>query len=217
MNGNPPKYISNKFLFKDRSININRIEDLDSLVDQVSDDEFNFDERLPYWAELWPSSIGLSRFILGNGEIFQNKTILELGCGLGLTSICLSLQNPLSLLLTDYEQEALNITAHNFRLNNLNPPKMQLLDWRKPDLIQQFDRIVASDIVYEERFFNPVINVFRRFLSYGGLIVLAEPNRSVARGFFKQLRESGYKLSRASQPVDQDGKTIEVSVYKIMR
>ena len=217
MNGNPPKYISNKFLFKDRSININRIKDLDSLVDQVSDDEFNFDERLPYWAELWPSSIGLSRFIFSNEEIFQNKTILELGCGLGLTSICLSLQNPLSLLLTDYEQEALNITAHNFRLNNLNPPKMQLLDWRKPDLNQQFDRIVASDIVYEERFFNPVINVFRRFLAYGGLIVLAEPNRSVARGFFKQLRESGYKLSRTSQPVDQDGKTIEVSVYKIMR
>ena len=43
--------IIESFNFKDNLLKIRRIKNLDNLVDKVTDDQFNEDERLPYWAE----------------------------------------------------------------------------------------------------------------------------------------------------------------------
>jgi len=166
---------------------ISRIKNLDALVDQVSDDRFNEDERLPYWAELWPSARALSGYILENPALFKNKEILELGCGLGLTTLALASAHPAYLLATDYEQDALDHASANFENNNMASPDFALLDWRNPNLKQTFDVILASDVAYEERFFQPLISLFGEYLKPGGVIILAEPNRRIARGFFGKL------------------------------
>jgi len=72
---------------------------------------------MPYWAELWPSAIGLARYIKRNPQLLQGKTVLELGCGLGLTSMAIAACEPGQLLVTDYEQDALDLTRKNFELN----------------------------------------------------------------------------------------------------
>ena len=167
---------------------LDRVKNLDDLVDQVSDDEFNQDERLPYWAELWPSAIALSEYILINRPFFAGKSIIELGCGIGLTTMALIKTSPQQLIATDYEEQALENTRKNFSLNKIKElPQMQLLDWREPDIDQKFDVIIASDIAYEERFFQPFINLFQLILKKDGSIILAEPNRSIARSFFGKL------------------------------
>jgi predicted nicotinamide N-methyase len=201
--------------FGDGRIIIERVRNLDNLIDQVSDDQFNVDERLPYWAELWPSAIALSRFVANNSDLVKSKTTLELGCGLGLTSISISLQNPSYLLLTDYEQGALDMTMHNFKLNRLPLPDLKQLDWRSPDLDRQFQRIIASDIIYEERFFHPLIEIFQSHLRDDGKIIIAEPNRSVSREFFEMLRNHGYIYSVTNKSVMQNNQNIIVSIYII--
>src|SRR5688572_29673441 len=40
---------------------ITKIKDLDAMLDDADPITFAEDERLPYWAELWPSAIGLAR------------------------------------------------------------------------------------------------------------------------------------------------------------
>src|SRR2546423_1670828 len=53
--------------------------------DLISEEDFDRDERLPYWADLWPSSITLAR----NLRRFtgpEGGRLLELGCGSGLLS-----------------------------------------------------------------------------------------------------------------------------------
>ena len=42
------------------------------------------DEPFPYWTRLWPSSIALSEFITDNRDYVRNKSVLEIGGGLGL-------------------------------------------------------------------------------------------------------------------------------------
>jgi predicted nicotinamide N-methyase len=211
------KLVKDTFYFGGQSLTIERVSNLDDLVDNVSNDEFNHDERLPYWAELWPSAIGLSRFLIRQPELLANKSVMELGCGLGLTSLISALHHPSRHLLTDYEPGALMLSRRNFERNNLPVPAMQIMDWRDPEPDAMFERIVASDVIYEERFFEPLINMFRIFLEPGGLIILAEPNRSIAGRFFRMLKDNGFQSQVTDEIVSQNGVSIRVSIHLIMK
>ncbi|MEJ2546067.1 MAG: hypothetical protein P8Y99_18545 [Calditrichaceae bacterium] len=175
-----------QFDYKDTHLTVNKVENLDDLVNQITDDEFNKDERMPYWAELWPSAIGLSRYI-------KNNTT--------------------SLLCTDYENNALILARKNFQKNNIRLPHLKWLDWRNPKLNKKYDIIVASDVLYEERFFQPLQEVFHNYVEEDGQILIAEPNREIAVPFFEMLKNKGYEYTNDFEKVDQGGKTIIVSVY----
>jgi len=209
--------ILDTYIYGDKEILLYRINNLDELIDQVSDDEFNIDERLPYWGELWPSAIALSRFIFDNANLIVDKSILELGCGLGLTSIAAIIQRPKQLICTDYEEPALELTKKNIKLNKLEVPVLRLLDWRNPDLDNKFEIILASDILYEKRFFQPLIDLIGKYLVTDGTLILAEPNRSIARDFFDMLRNHKYDYKIHFKEVGQNDKNILVSVYLIRK
>ena len=59
-----------------------------SVWNAMLDDPQNFeDERLPYWTELWPSSIALCRWLEERRAEIAGRPCLDLGCGLGLTAM----------------------------------------------------------------------------------------------------------------------------------
>lgn len=209
--------IEEAYQFGKDNYRLKRVKDLDKLVDAVDEDLFNQDERLPYWAELWPAAIGFSRFIAGQKELVQNKSVLELGCGLGLTSMVLTRQAPAYFVASDYEQDALDFAAKNFKLNRLPLPEFRLLDWRDPILNGVFDCIVASDILYERRFFGPLLNLVHIYLKDRGRIIIAEPNRPVAQEFFERLRVDKYVTQMHLEKVMQNGKEIQVSIHQIRK
>ncbi len=212
------KLYQDKISIAGQSFVLERIKNLDDLVDEISDALFNEDERLPYWAELWPSAHALTEFIVESPALFKDKDILELGCGMGLTTLALARGNPQKLLATDYEQPALDATRRNFNLNgSAQNISLQLLDWRSPNLNQKYEMIVASDVVYEERFFQPLIDLFQNFLAEKGTIILAEPNRSTARTFFGKLALAGFQFKNSDKFVNQNGKKIKVTIYTITK
>ncbi len=74
------------FHFDQEPLRLLRVRDLDALVSRVSDQDFAEDERLPYWAELWPSAIaqpfleklersGWNRTSQSDGVIQNGKTL----------------------------------------------------------------------------------------------------------------------------------------------
>ena len=63
----PPELgaLDDRFVIRTREVDIGgrmwRLELPHSAEDLISEDDFGRDERLPYWADLWPSAIVLAR------------------------------------------------------------------------------------------------------------------------------------------------------------
>lgn len=186
---------------------------MDALIDEITEDEFNTDERLPYWANIWPSSIALSLYIVKHLKL-KGKSLLELGCGLGLTSI-VAASHGCSVISSDYETDALEFVKRNAHLNQLSNCSTYLLDWRKPDLTGSFDLIVAADILYEERFLEPVLNMLVQYLNANGKAIIAEPNRRIAQPFFQQLEKQGYAYQKFIQTAKYKDIEHDISIYEI--
>jgi predicted nicotinamide N-methyase len=179
----------------DKSFMIRRVKNIDVLIDAISEEEFRVGERLPYWADIWPSSIALSEYVLENQDDFAGKKILELGCGLGLTGIVASAIGG-EVIFTDNDSHALYFTEENFRRNFKRKASVQLFDWRNPGHSQSFDIILAADIIYEKRWLEPVLNVLDKKLAETGIAYIANPDRTVGRAVNEMIE--GKKWRRQS-------------------
>ena len=189
------------YKFGYHNIKLEQINDIDKLVDSISNDEFNQDERLPYWAEVWPSAVA-----------FSNNSILELGCGTGIVGISAT-KSGADVTFSDYENEALNFTRNNYFLNFGKRAKTVLLDWRNPDHDKQYEIIIAADILYENRFLEPVYNTLNMLLTENGKVYIAEPNRTIAKPFFDLMKDGYAELNNLSL----NYKNKSVTLYKFQK
>ncbi len=189
---------------------------MEKLIEAISSDEFNKDERLPYWADLWPSALGLSQYLVENENEIKNKQILELGCGLGLVGITASYCGG-DVLFTDYEPMALEFTQSNFMRNFNRPAAVQYMDWRNPHTDKSFDVILAADVLYEKRWLEPVINVIQECLNDHGTVLIAEPDRSIAKDFFNMIDNLNWKHHSQLKRVSVGNKLNSVSIHRISK
>lgn len=152
----------------------------EALIDAVDPDDFAKDERLPYWAELWPSAIVLAEHAFARAAALAGRDALELGCGLGLAGIAAVLAGARSVVFTDWYEEALLFAAENARQNGVERFETRALDWRAPDLGgRRFPVALGSDLLYERRNREPLAAA----LAPGGFAWIADPGRSTAEGF----------------------------------
>lgn len=168
----------------------------------------------PYWAELWPSSIALSEFVAENA-IPNHSTVLELGCGMGLVGIVAG-HFGASVVLNDREDDALRLAELNYLINLSTVPEVLQFDWMAP-VQRQFSLILAADVVYELAIYQPLLHTFRTMLAPGGEIWLAEPNRPIAKDFFKVLSDNNFVWEMIPKKVTRNGRESRISVYIIRR
>ena len=154
----------------------------DALIDEA---EFEADERMPYWADLWPSARALTRHLLEHPP--RERRILELGAGLSLPSLALRSLG-LEPLATDYYGEALRFAEVNAVRNGLAPLRTALLDWRHPPAGESWDLVLAADVLYESRNAQALATLVPRIVADGGRMLLADPGR-VYIGEFRDLME----------------------------
>lgn len=191
------------------------VRDTNTLLDRIDPAEFARDERLPYWAELWQSAPPLAR-MLADPAVAGGKSMLELGCGVGLVGIAAARAGA-RVLMTDYDDDALQFTRANIRTNipsGVTSPEVRRLDWREPGPIGMFDIVAGSDILYERRFFTPLVALLRQTLAPGGRALFTDPGRSIAEDFATQASESGFAVGRTLVPSGGDGAP-DVVLYEL--
>ncbi len=177
---------------------------------------FEEDEYLPYWGQLWPAAVMLAEHVLADGP-GRGRLAVEIGCGLGLPAVAAGLAG-WEVLATDYDEDALEFARENARLNHVASVRTKLLDWRSPDLAGRFDRLIASDVLYERRHHRPVADFIVRFLADDGMALVVDPNRKQANDFEDILRHVGLTWETAATHANQPyGRYVKGTIYRIWR
>lgn len=172
---------------KETSFNFHRPAEPDAVLDAVPEKSYEIDRFLPYWAENWPSATPFFHYIL-DMPFPGESTALELGCGLGVLSTALSLKN-LFTVSVDISPESCLFAQHNIHLNNTHS-NLIVSDWRSLSFKNVlFDLIVASDVLYEERWISVILTCIETFLNKEGKALIADP----CRRYWHQFKETAKK------------------------
>jgi len=187
-----------------------------SAEDLIDEREFERDERLPYWAELWPSARVLGEDVLGTAG--RGRRLLELGCGAGLVATCASLAG-FEVVASDYYEDATRFARVNAWRNGAPVPRTLLLDWRSlPGSIERFEVVVASDVLYERPYGTLVARAIRRTLSVGGLALVADPGRVGRDEFLDALATVGLEMRHRRAVPYVDGEINQsIAIFEIVR
>ena len=63
-----------------------RRADMDKLWEGMTEQEGR-EDRLPYWNEIWPSSLALAGWLAEMQDDITGKNCLDMGCGIGFTAL----------------------------------------------------------------------------------------------------------------------------------
>jgi predicted nicotinamide N-methyase len=172
----------------DRSFKIILPQSAEDLLDEEA---FEKDERMPYWADLWPSARALGRWVLRQTAL--EGRWLELGCGVGLPSVAVKSREG-DILATDHNENALEFARVNVERNRADHLETALLDWRgRNPAIGKFDVIIAADVLYEQRNAVALRDLLPRVMKREGRFVLADPGRRFLQQFQSMMREAGWR------------------------
>jgi predicted nicotinamide N-methyase len=182
--------------------------------DLIREEDFVKDERLPYWADVWPSSIILAGKLLelkGRG-----KTALELGCGVGLSTLAATSAG-FDVLSTDYYEDALDVTRANVFRNLATIARTRMVDWRHfPEDLGTFDLVFASDVLYETEYAELLPVLLRRLLVPGGIALIADPGRVAAPVFVEACAAHGLAIRlKETKPFEAGEIRQKIDIYEI--
>lgn len=189
-----------------------RVRDPNVVLDQVAAEEDRRDKlagkrrpadelHLPYWAELWDSSLAIIDFlaeILPRFDI-PRLSVLDLGCGMGLTGSVAAAMGA-KVLFADLEPDALlfarlNAIAHGPRV------RTRRLNWQTARLTEQFDLIIGADILYDKTQWAHLEPFWRGHLRRGGTVLLGEPGRQTGDLFLDWIKPHPWTLEQMKKTV----------------
>lgn len=154
--------------------------------DLIREDDYVKDERLPYWADLWPSSQVLAEEV--RTMRLRGQRVLELGCGLGLVAIAAALAGA-DVTATDYYEDALLFAQFNVMEATGRTISTRMVNWTEmPADLGRFDVVLASDVLYEHRYAPLVADAIAATLVRGGAALVADPGRIALEGFLDECR-----------------------------
>ncbi|SIS61195.1 class I SAM-dependent methyltransferase [Neptunomonas antarctica] len=144
----------------------------------------------PLFGIIWPSGEVLAHFMF-DYEI-EGKRILEVGCGIGLTSLMLNHRHA-NITATDYHPEVGDFLKVNIALNNGKVIPFVRTGWADVySGLGVFDVIVGSDLLYEKEHVELLSDFIDRHAKPHCEVILVDPGRGHHSRFSKRMLTLGY-------------------------
>ncbi len=149
----------------------------------------------PLFGIVWPSGEVMAH-LMKDYDI-AGKRILEVGCGIGLTSLVLN-QRKADITATDYHPEAEGFLIINTDLNKENLIPFIKADWDvSSDTLGKFDLILGSDLLYETEHIELLSNFINRHTKKQCEVIIVDPGRNQHARFSKKMVKLGYSHSQS--------------------
>ncbi len=189
-----------------------------SAEDLIDEAEFADDERLPYWAEVWPSGRVLCG-VLADMEL-SGRSVIELGAGIGTGAMVAAMRGA-TALATDWYPTAVEFSRWNARNLGLRMDAM-VVDWRDPPVTvtdqAPFDLVIGADILYEARNGAALGALIPALCGPSTEVIIADPRRPDARPFVTAMQAAGWSYTRDDVPVpgriDETGPIVHVHRFR---
>lgn len=189
----------NNYLLKHETITVNHIDyRIRSLKDRQQ--FYDHEQRAealgissatwPLFGVVWPAS----RILADTVSLIEldGKRILEIGCGLALTSIVLHRMG-FNITASDYHPSAKEFLDKNILSNKLSPIRFQTGNWEVENpLLGEFDLIIGSDVLYEPAHAEQVSNFIDCHSDSNVDVIIVDPNRGNRSNFTKKMAALGY-------------------------
>lgn len=147
----------------------------------------------PIFGVVWPSSKVLAHYISDYDT--GSKRILEIGCGMALSSLLLNKQHA-DITATDYHPESGIFLARNALLNEDEPIAYKQVNWAdEEDDLGLFDLIIGSDLLYEEQHIALLANFIESHSNETCEVIIVDPGRGRKNKLSARMTELGYSAS----------------------
>ena len=187
--------------------------------DLIREEDFVMDERLPYWADIWPSSTILARHFIELSRSTRPRNPgrgLELGCGVGLVTLAAMIAG-YEMIASDYYTDALAFTRANAFRNTGRSPQAPMIDWRHfPEDVKGLDLILASDVLYEKEYARLLPGIFKKALAPGGMAIVADPGRVGVPEFIDECKSVGLVIRSKTTHAFEEGEIKQqIDLYEV--
>jgi predicted nicotinamide N-methyase len=145
----------------------------------------------PIFGKVWPMSNVLAKIMLT--EPLEDRSILEVGCGLALPSLILQKLGK-NITSSDYHPLAKLFLLQNAKLNFLKEIPFQTGNWNisllKP---KKYDLIIGSDLLYQANYVQLLSSFVNNNLTRQGEIIIVDPGRGLHRKFAQAMKYLGFE------------------------
>lgn len=212
------KYRYQDYAIGEHKIRLRTLRDLDQYTDTngaveatgVSRDAF------PLFGIVWTSAEVLANLLLT--EPLSGKKVLEIGCGMALTSHLLNMMS-IDITAMDIHPITQALLDDNTVLNKQPGIPFAQGSWSDPDLtLGKFDLVIGSDILYEPKHVNHLAGFLNRHLTDQGEVIIVDPNRGQSGEFIKDMEAFAFQtqISKA-EFVDERGIPYDGYIFRFRR
>jgi len=190
-----------------------RVADPEQVLDDVIAAEGRGEKgRMPYWAELWESALGIGEWLHNHSATVADRQVLDLGCGMGFAGmIAASLGGRVTFV--DIEPDSLRFAEFN-TLQWRDRVNVQRLDWQSDRLTTKFDLIIGADVLYERAQWDALEPFWLHHLAPGGTVLLGEPSRQTGESFPEWIKSCGWKIAIDQVRLEERSKTIRLFMLR---
>jgi predicted nicotinamide N-methyase len=132
----------------------------------------------PFWAYPWPGGCALARVILDRPDLVRGLAVLDFGAGGGVSCMAALRAGAAAVVANDLDRWALDVAVLTARAQGLALQTMQDDLCGAPELVDDFDVILCSDLAYERSEAPRQRRVLERAVAGGACVLVADAGRT---------------------------------------